>query len=103
MRALRDQSGLVVRRALSLLAKEGQLLGCAELQQAYASAQSERVRRQLIRAARLMGKWDALVFLLPLLSTSDALEMKLAGQKRTSTGLMRPPHGGYSNLTPPKD
>ncbi len=66
MRALRDQSGLVVRRALSLLAKEGQLLGCAELQ-------NERVRRQLIRAARLMGKWDALVFLLPLLSTSDAL------------------------------
>jgi hypothetical protein len=73
MRALRDQSGLVVRRALSLLAKEGQLLGCAGLQQAYASAQNERVRRQLIRAARLMGKWDALVFLLPLLSTSDAL------------------------------
>lgn len=73
MRALRDPSGLVVRRALSLLAKEGQLLGSAELQRAYASARSERVRRQLIRGARLMGKWDALVFLLPLLSTSDAL------------------------------
>jgi hypothetical protein len=73
MRALRDQSGLVVRRAMSLLAKEGQLLGCEELQQAFASAQSERVRRQLIRAARLMAKWDALVFLLPLLSTSDEL------------------------------
>jgi hypothetical protein len=43
-----------------------------EIQQAYTSAQSERVRRQLIRAARLMEKWDALVFLLPLLSTSDA-------------------------------
>jgi hypothetical protein len=73
MDALRDQSGLVVRWALILLSKEGQLLGRGELAQAYASAQSERVRWQLIRGARLMGKWDALMFLLPLLSTSDGL------------------------------
>jgi|HubBroStandDraft_1064217.scaffolds.fasta_scaffold01793_12 HEAT repeat protein len=73
MRALRDQSGLVVRHAMSLVSKEGQLLGRAELEHAYASAQSEAVRRQLVRGARLLEKWDTLRFLLPLLSTSEAL------------------------------
>jgi HEAT repeat protein len=72
LRALCDPSGLVVRHALRMMAKEGQLLGLAEIQQSHARASNERVRRQLIRAARLMGKWEALIFLLSLLATVDA-------------------------------
>jgi hypothetical protein len=72
VRALGDQSALVVRHAMSLLSREGQLLEPAELEQAYARAQSEPIRRQLVRGARLLEKWEAIRFLLPLLSTSDA-------------------------------
>jgi hypothetical protein len=72
VRALGDQSALVVRHAMSLLSREGQLVEPAELEQAYARAQSEPIRRQLVRGARLLEKWEAIRFLLPLLSTSDA-------------------------------
>jgi hypothetical protein len=71
--ALNDSSGLVVRCALKALSREGQLLGLRDLANAYLAASSERVRRQLIRAARLLGKWDALAFLLPLLSGQDSV------------------------------
>jgi hypothetical protein len=57
---------------MSLLSREGQLVEPAELEQAYARAQSEPIRRQLVRGARLLEKWEAIRFLLPLLSTSDA-------------------------------
>jgi hypothetical protein len=70
--ALRDMSGLVVRVALRLLSKEGPLLDLNTLAQAYASASSEAVRRQLIHGSRVLGKWDTLAFLLPLVLTEDA-------------------------------
>jgi hypothetical protein len=70
--ALRDSSGLVVRVALRLLSKEGPLLDLHMLQQAYASAPSKAVRRQLLHGSRILGKWDTLAFLLPLMETEDA-------------------------------
>jgi len=70
--ALRDASGLVVRVALRLLSKEGPLLELHTLQQAYAASPSEAVRRQLLHGSRILGKWDALAFLLPLMLSDDA-------------------------------
>jgi len=70
--ALRDASGLVVRVALRLLSKEGPLLDMGILEQAYASAPSGPVRRQLLHGSRVLGKWDTLAFLLPLMETPDA-------------------------------
>jgi hypothetical protein len=70
--ALNDSSGLVVRCALNLLARDGQLLTRAELESAYGGASNDRVRRQLLRASRRLEKWDALLFLVPLLSSADA-------------------------------
>ncbi len=72
MAALQDQSGLVVRCALNMLSREGQLLDREPLERAYAGALTQRVRRQLIRAAPLLGKWEALAFLLPLASAEDS-------------------------------
>jgi HEAT repeat protein len=70
--AIRDMSGLVVRVALKLLSKEGALLDLNTIAQAYASASSEAVRRQLLHCSRVLGKWDTLAFLLPLMLTGDA-------------------------------
>jgi hypothetical protein len=69
--ALRDASGLVVRVVLRIVSKEGPLLEAHTLQQAYASAPSEAVRRQLLHGSRILGKWDTLDFLLPLMLTED--------------------------------
>jgi hypothetical protein len=70
--ALRDASGLVVRFACNLLSKEGQLLDLRTLENAFALAPSEAVRRQLLHGSRLLGKWDTLAFLLPLMASADA-------------------------------
>jgi hypothetical protein len=73
LHALLDTSGLVVRSALNLLSREGQLLRREDLEQAFIVAQNDRVRSQLIRGSRLLEKWDELLFLLPLLSGRDAM------------------------------
>jgi hypothetical protein len=70
--ALRDASGLVVRVALKLFSKEGPLLDLPTFQQAYDSVPSEVVRRRLLHGSRILGKWDTLAFLLPLMETENA-------------------------------
>jgi hypothetical protein len=71
-RGLRDPSGLVVRVALKLFSKEGPSLDLFTLEHAYASAPSEAVRRRLLHGSRVLGKWETLSFLLPLMSSADA-------------------------------
>jgi hypothetical protein len=73
LQSLSDPSGLVVRCALDLLSRDGQLLEKTELEKSYSKASNERVRRQLIRGARLLAKWDALEFLLHLVSSLDVV------------------------------
>ena len=62
--ALRDASAFVVRFAMSLTSKHGQLFALKDLQEAFQSSLSEATRRQLSFASRLLGKWDSLEFLL---------------------------------------
>jgi HEAT repeat protein len=70
--ALLDSSSHVVRAALELYRSGNDMPARATLERALAAARSPPLLQRLTRAARLLGKWDGLGFLLACLRKSAA-------------------------------
>lgn len=70
--ALLDSSSHYVRAALELYRSGNDMPARATLERALAAARSPPLQRRLTRAARLLGKWDGLGFLLACLRKSAA-------------------------------
>jgi hypothetical protein len=79
--ALKDPSAFVIRYALALTSKQKQLFALKNLKDAVEFASAETTRRQLTFGSRLLGKWDALEFLLWLTETRG-LEASRVGLDR---------------------
>lgn len=78
-RALRDPSAVVVRFALRLLAAGANALDREELESALRAATSDSVRLPLIHAARLLSKWESLVFLLRFMAVGEEPAARAVG------------------------